>query len=152
MTNPPIDSLRERKVFALDSFVGPRRNLLAESPEQARLLHLRSVVLAAHEMQAVREVEGLQVAEVSTVFPVADRRARCETALDRIVAEVEQKVRDGAGIVILTDSGLDADHAAVPMALVVGAVHHHLIREGLRSMPTSSARPARSSMSTSLAC
>ncbi len=133
VTNPPIDSLRERMVFALDSFVGPRRNLLVESPEQAKLLHLRSVVLAGHEMQAVRDVEDLKVAEISTVFSVGESEGALAHALDRIVAGVERAVRDGAGIVILTDAGVGSDHAAVPMALVTGAVHHHLIRVGIRS-------------------
>jgi len=133
VTNPPIDSLRERKVFALDTFIGPRRNMLVESPDQAKLVHLRSVVLAANDLDAVRGQTGLPVAEVGTLFDISAAGGALETALDRIVAEVEAAVRDGAGIVILTDRALDAGQAAVPMALVVGAVHHHLIRAGLRS-------------------
>ncbi len=133
VTNPPIDSLRERKVFALDAFLGPRQNMLVESPDQAKLLHLRSVVLASNDMQAIRGVTQLQIAEVSTLFEVAQPEGAMAAELDRIVADVEQAVNDGAGIVILTDHALDADHAVVPMSLVVGAVQHHLIREGLRS-------------------
>ena len=132
VTNPPIDSLRERTVMALDAFVGPRGNLLAESPNGARLLHLRSIVLAANDLEAIRAVDALKVAEVDTLFPIADGEGAMATALDRVVADVERAARDGAGIVILSDRALDAARATVPMSLVVGAVHHHLIRQGLR--------------------
>ncbi len=133
VTNPPIDSLRERKVFALDSFAGPRHNMLAEEPEAARLIHLRSVILQAGAIQAIRQVTDLKVAEVETLFSLAEPDGALDAALNRIVNDVESVVRDGAGIVILSDKALDAEHAVVPMSLVVGAVHHHLIRAGLRS-------------------
>ena len=133
VTNPPIDSLRERKVFALDAFVGPRQNMLVESPDQAKLIHLRSVVLAANDMQAIRDVSGLKVAEVNTLFEMAQSEGALDVALNRIFADVEAAIRDGAGVIVLSDRALDAEHAVVPMSLVVGAVHHHLIRAGLRS-------------------
>ena len=133
VTNPPIDSLRERKVFALDSFVGPRHNPLVASPEAARLIHLKSVVLTTGGIAALRAVTDVKVAEVGTLFDINAPEGAMAEALDRIVAEVEATVRDGAGIVILTDAALDEYHAVVPMSLVVGAVHHHLIRQGLRS-------------------
>jgi len=133
VTNPPIDSLRERKVFALDAFIGPRQNMLVESPEGARLIHLRSVVLAANDMQAIRDVTDLKVAEIGTLFEIAEPVGAVDAALSRIIADVEVAIGDGAGVIVLSDRALDADRAVVPMTLVVGAVHHHLIRAGLRS-------------------
>ncbi|HEV2109278.1 MAG TPA: glutamate synthase large subunit [Thermomicrobiales bacterium] len=132
VTNPAIDSLRERRVMALDAFVGPRVNVLVESPEAAGVIHLKSPILAANEMAAIRAVEGMTVAEIGTLFPVAEGDGAMATALDRIVAEAEASVRAGAGVLILSDRALDQEYAAVPMSLVVGAVHHHLIRAGLR--------------------
>jgi glutamate synthase (ferredoxin) len=133
VTNPPIDSLRERKVFALDTFIGPRRNPLVESPEHAKLIHLRSVVLASNELDAIRNVSDIEVAEIGTLFEIAAPEGALATALDRIVGEAEAAVRNGAGLLVFSDRALDADHAVVPMALVVGSVHHHLIRSGLRT-------------------
>jgi glutamate synthase domain-containing protein 2/glutamate synthase domain-containing protein 1/glutamate synthase domain-containing protein 3 len=131
VTNPAIDSLRERTVMALDTFIGPRRNPLVESKEQAGLIHLRSVVLASNEVDALRKQQAIQVAEISTVFSLADDTL--EAAIDRICAEAETAVRNGAGLIIFTDTALDATHAAVPMSLVVGATHNHLIRAGIRT-------------------
>ncbi|MBA2758841.1 MAG: glutamate synthase large subunit [Chloroflexia bacterium] len=135
VTNPAIDSLREKKVMALDAFVGPRGNLLSESPEQARLIHLKSLVLNQSTLDAIRDNGTLKVASISTVFP-ADASAHngaLERELDRIVAEAEAAVRDGAGVLVLSDRGVDAHNLTVPMSLACGAVHHGLVAAGLRS-------------------
>ena len=132
VTNPAIDSLRERRVMALGTFVGPRGNLLEERAEQARLIHLKSVVLWPSELSAIRTQTALKVAEVGTVFAVAEPDGALAAALDAIVAEAETAVRDGAEILIFSDRGLDGEHAAVPMPLVIGGVHHRLIAAGLR--------------------
>jgi len=132
VTNPAIDSLRERKVMALDTFIGPRGNVLTESPDQAKLIHLKSIVLAGNEMDAIRNVGVLTNRVIGTLFAVADGPGAMEVELTRIIAEAEAAVRDGTQVLIFSDRALDADHAVVPMALVVGGVHHHLIEVGLR--------------------
>ncbi|MFT4037127.1 MAG: glutamate synthase large subunit [Thermomicrobiales bacterium] len=139
VTNPAIDSLRERQVMALDSFVGRRGNLLEETPEQARLVHLPSIAVDDACLVELRGLtqEGVQAATVSTVFAVpadgASGGALLEAELRRVVAEAEQAARDGAGIIILSDRGIGAEHVAVPALLATGAVHHALIRAGLRN-------------------
>ncbi|MFN8678017.1 MAG: glutamate synthase large subunit [Thermomicrobiales bacterium] len=140
VTNPAIDSLRERQVMALDSFIGRRGNLLAESPEQARLVHLPSIAIDDPCLAALRglDQEGLRATTISTIFAVPDegaatKGALLESELRRVVAEAEQAAREGAGIIILSDRGIDAGHAAVPVLLATGAVHHALIRAGLRN-------------------
>ena len=132
VTNPAIDSLRERRVMALDTFVGPRGNLLAETAEQATLIHLKSVVLWPSELQGIRAQTALKVAEIGTVFPVAEPDGALQATLEAVIAEAERAVRDGAQVLIFSDRGLDAAHAVVPMPLVIGGVHHHLIAAGLR--------------------
>ncbi|MDP9363580.1 MAG: glutamate synthase large subunit, partial [Chloroflexota bacterium] len=143
VTNPAIDSLRERKVMALDTFLGPRGNLLAENPSQARLLHLPSVLLSAEQFAAVKNLDvPLRAVTVSTLFDVpVDAAGPTEAtpwsplpdALDRVVGEAEAAVRGGAGLLVLSDRGVDDRRAPLPMLLAVGAVHHALIRAGLRS-------------------
>ncbi|MBA2520430.1 MAG: glutamate synthase large subunit, partial [Chloroflexia bacterium] len=138
VTNPAIDSLRERKVMALDSFVGPRGNLLVEDAGQARLLHLPSIVLAEAQLDAIRALDPsrLRSATVSILFPVPagdDGGTALLAALDRVVAESTAAVRDGAGIIILSDRGVDAATTALPMLLAIGAVHHDLIQGGIRT-------------------
>ncbi|HWV34097.1 MAG TPA: glutamate synthase large subunit, partial [Thermomicrobiales bacterium] len=130
VTNPPIDSLRERFVMALDTWLGARGNILASDPAQARLLHLRSMVLLEGELQALRSCTALSLSGISTTFVPGEESLAA--ALDRIVDEAEQRVRNGAEVLVLSDRSVDRDRAAVPMALVVGAIHTHLIRSGLR--------------------
>jgi glutamate synthase domain-containing protein 2/glutamate synthase domain-containing protein 1/glutamate synthase domain-containing protein 3 len=139
VTNPPIDSLRERKVMALDAYVGARGNVLDPKPEAARLIHLPTMLLSEDQLEAMKRMdgEGFHATTVSTLLPVAsvstvDPGAAVENALASIVQQAENAVRDGATIVILSDRGVDELHAPVPMLLAVGAIHHELIRKELR--------------------
>ena len=142
VTNPAIDSLRERKVMALDSFVGRRGNLLSESPDQANLLHLPSIAIDDTTLNAIKTLEapGVKTATVSTLFAVPPAAESAESGtlltreLDRIVAAAVEAVNAGAAILILTDRGIDESHTAVPALLATGAVHHAMIREGLRNL------------------
>nr|WP_044199419.1 glutamate synthase large subunit [Oscillochloris trichoides] len=134
VTNPPIDSLREELVMSLSVAVGIRRNLLAETPEHCHLYQLISPVLTNAQMDALRQVEDprLRSVTVSALMPV--QGSSLTEAINRLCADAEAAVRGGAAMVIISDKGVDADHAPIPSLLAVGAVHHHLIRIGLRSL------------------
>ncbi len=132
VTNPPIDSLRERSVMALDTWLGPRGNVLEASPGRARLVHLRSAVLAENELDAIRALTALKVVKISTTFDANGHDGALQAELSRIVDEALGAVRDGAGVLLFSDREVDAERAPVPMALVVGAVHNALIDAGLR--------------------
>ncbi len=137
VTNPPIDSLRERKIMALDTYIGPRANLLAESADAASLIHHPTILLSESHLDELRNLQGpgLATSEISTLVEASDSPQSGDTlrqALDRIRNEAEAAVRSGSSILILTDRGVDATHAPVPMLLAVGAIHHDLIRKGLR--------------------
>jgi glutamate synthase (ferredoxin) len=134
VTNPPIDSLREELVMSISVAVGRRRNLLAETPEHAHLLQLRSPVLRDAEIAALRANGDplLQTATVSALFPAAGGSMRAGVA--RLCADAEAAVRAGASILIVSDKGVGAELAAIPALLATSAVHHHLIRTGLRSL------------------
>jgi glutamate synthase domain-containing protein 2/glutamate synthase domain-containing protein 1/glutamate synthase domain-containing protein 3 len=142
VTNPAIDSLRERKVMALDSFIGRRGNLLEERADQARLLQLSSIAIDDATMRAIKELttDGVTAATISTLFEVAEVEGgdvsgtTLGQAIERITTEAEAAVRGGAGILVLSDHGIDEGHAPVPGLLATGAVHHALIRNGLRNL------------------
>jgi glutamate synthase domain-containing protein 2/glutamate synthase domain-containing protein 1/glutamate synthase domain-containing protein 3 len=133
VTNPPIDSLREDSVMSLSVGLGRRRNILEETPEHAHLLQLRSPVLADAELAALRATADplLKVATVPALLSPGERLA---SAVARLCADAEAAVRDGASIVVVSDRGVDAEHAPIPALLAVSAVHHHLIRTGLRTL------------------
>jgi glutamate synthase (NADPH/NADH) large chain len=136
VTNPPIDPYRENLVMSLMSFVGKERNLLAETPAHCRQLKLAHPVLTNDDMRYLREVEldEFVVETVSIVFPAAGARGHMGAVIDGICEAVEQKVDEGASLVILSDRGVDREHLSVPALLAVSAVHHHLIRVGKRHL------------------
>jgi glutamate synthase (ferredoxin) len=134
VTNPPIDPLREELVMSLDCYLGPRRSVLGETEDHARVVHLASPLLAQAHMQALHQMRdpAFRWREVSCLFPTADGPAGLKPALEEVCAAASRAVDEGCTILILSDRGVDDEHAAIPMLLAVGAVHHHLIREGKR--------------------
>jgi glutamate synthase (ferredoxin) len=135
VTNPPIDPLRESLVMSLNMFLGQRGNILHPSPESARLLKLESPILNETELAAVK-TSRLATVELSTLLAIANGPSELETALLRLCNEASEAVRSGAEILILSDRAtgrtIDEDYSYIPPLLAVGAVHHHLIKEGLR--------------------
>jgi len=132
VTNPPIDPIREKLVMSINSALGRRGSILEERPESARLIKLSSPVLTAGEMEWLRGQEHLPVRTLEALFPVDDGPDGMRKALVRLCGEACEAVRQGCEILILSDVGVDARRAPIPMLLAVGAVHHALIRAGLR--------------------
>ncbi|MBV9491412.1 MAG: glutamate synthase subunit alpha, partial [Verrucomicrobia bacterium] len=135
VTNPPIDPLREKLVMSLAIAMGWRRNLLAESPEHAKLVHSDSPVLLPHELDALRrlpDLENHKACTLSLLWPVAEGPAGLERAVNQLCIEAEKAVDDSTRLLVLSDVGIDHEQAAIPMLLAVGAVHHHLTRAGKR--------------------
>ncbi|HEY9638158.1 MAG TPA: glutamate synthase central domain-containing protein, partial [Coleofasciculaceae cyanobacterium] len=134
VTNPPIDPLRESLVMSLHMQLGERGNLLDAKPEYARLLMLETPVLNEAELEAVK-TSGFETAELSTLFKIAAGSQGLEAAVHNLCAQASSAVGAGKKILILSDrSGglLSEDYSYIPPMLAVGAVHHHLIRKGLR--------------------
>jgi len=134
VTNPPIDALRERLVMSLKMELGERGNLLEAKPEYAKRLKLESPILNEAELEAVRQ-SGFETADLSTLFEIATGPQGLEVAVRALCEQAAATVRAGKKILILSDGvrdGLGAEYSYIPPLLAVGAVHHHLIREGLR--------------------
>ncbi|GMV39831.1 MAG: glutamate synthase [Myxococcales bacterium] len=127
VTNPPIDPLREELVMSLRTTLGPRRNLFEETPEHCALLALPHPLLTGADLARI-EARG-QVVRLDTVFAVEGTLAEAVSGLCEAAAAA---VRDGATLLVLTDRRHDELRAPMPSLLATAAVHHHLIREGLR--------------------
>jgi glutamate synthase (ferredoxin) len=134
VTNPPIDPLRERLVMSLANHLGPRPSLLEETPEHARLIHLPSPVLTAEMMRAIRARAPFGVATLPALFAAAEGPAAMRAAVEDLVRATCEAVRGGAGALVLTDRDVTPDRAPIPMLLATSAVHHGLIRAGLRGL------------------
>ena len=139
VTNPAIDPLRERLVMSLTTQLGARGNLLDEKPEYARLLKLESPVINEVELAQIHQ-SGFETATLSTLYTLADGPGDLAKAVDALCEQADQAVKAGKTILVLSDrvdangnpSTLSGDTTYIPPLLAVGAVHHHLIRNGLR--------------------
>jgi glutamate synthase domain-containing protein 2/glutamate synthase domain-containing protein 3 len=132
VTNPPIDPLRERLVMSLANYLGPQQSLLEETSRHARVVNLPSPVLTVEMIGEIRARAPFPMVTLSTLFPAADGPAGLRPALEALVEAACQAIRGGAGLLILTDQGTAPARAPIPMLLAVAAVHHGLIRAGLR--------------------
>ncbi len=134
VTNPPLDAIREELVTSTEGFIGRERNLFEETPLHCHQLKVASPIITNAELEKIRQcsVEGLKSVTLSMLFDAAGHGSM-KKALDRLCGEASQAINDGCAIIILSDRGMDADHAPIPSLLATAAVHHHLIREGTRT-------------------
>lgn len=134
VTNPPIDPIREELVMELTTYVGPEQNLLDETPQHANRLELEHPLLSNSQIEKIRHIaKGLFKAETITLLfnPFEHRAMR--NRLDEICNEAVDLVKNGISLLILSDKGVDKEHAAIPSLLATSAIHHTLLRAGLRT-------------------
>ncbi len=132
VTNPPIDSIREKVVMSLGTMLGHRHSWFEESPEHARQVRIESPVLFAEDLAALRTLPGFPAATVSCHFSPTAGAGALESALGALCSAAAAAVDAGAQILVVSDRDLDSGKVPIPMLLAVGAIHHHLIREGKR--------------------
>jgi glutamate synthase (NADPH/NADH) large chain len=135
VTNPAIDPIREELVMSLKQYIGGESALLLELPDHAQMLELERPILTNQDIAKLRETHLQQVRQPPTlkmVYPVAEGGAGLKAALDELCREASLAVHQGHSLVILSDRGSNADYAPVPSLLGLGAVHHHLMRNGTR--------------------
>lgn len=134
VTNPPIDSTREKCVMSLQMFLGKSRNVFDEIPEHAHKLYLKSPLLSDEELLKLKNIntKGFKSKVIPTLFK-SGVKGDLKAAIDRICAGALAAVRDGYSILILSDRGVDKDNAAIPSLLAVGAAHQELVRKSLRT-------------------
>ena len=139
VTNPPIDPIREELVMSLVSLIGPRPNLLdLNAGGTHKRLEVDHPILTNVGLERVRRIENhvdhaFRTKRLSICYPVEEDAAGMEPALDRLCAQATEGVRAGFNILILSDRCVDIDRVGIPALLATSAVHHHLIREGLRT-------------------
>jgi glutamate synthase (ferredoxin) len=135
VTNPPIDPLREKLVMSLNLMLGRVRNLLTETPEHAHLLRIERPILNAAEWAALQQHSdpAFRSRTIAAVWTIAEGSDGLRAAVTRLQAAAEAATREGIALLILSDRAVDREHAPIPALIAVGAVHHHLLRCGLRA-------------------
>jgi len=135
VTNPPIDCIREEIVTSTETTVGPERNLLKPEPKSARQIKLKSPILTNEEFEKLRHIHHPDFKSV--VLPILyDAKGggkALEEALKKMYQLASRAIKNHANLIILSDRGINQEHAAIPALLAVSGLHHHLIREGTRT-------------------
>ena len=132
VTNPPIDSIREKTVVDTTIYVGTDGNLLEERAENCRVLQLDSPILTGMELMKIKALDmpGLK----SCVIPLLYyKNTSLERALDMLFVSCDKAYRSGANIMILSDRGVDENHTAIPSLLAVSALEQYLVRTKKRT-------------------
>jgi glutamate synthase domain-containing protein 2/glutamate synthase domain-containing protein 1/glutamate synthase domain-containing protein 3 len=131
VTNPPIDPIRERMMMSLFHYLGSEENLLASEPSFHGAIRISSPVLSPNEVKSLMEsYDRFQHQTISILAPLGEA---FEVRLKAIQNECAQAMLNGCRILFLSDEHVDEAHVPLPMALVVSAVHHDLVKRKIRS-------------------
>ncbi len=135
VTNPAIDSIREEVIMSLECFIGPEGNLLEATAEDCHRLAVPHPILTNHELSALKHLDhrGWKTKTIDITYSREEGAAGMRAALDRICAEGEQAISDGYSLVILSDRALSEDRVAMSSLMATGALHHHLVKNELRT-------------------
>ena len=132
VTNPPIDSIREKIVTSTTVYLGKDGNILEEQPENCKNLKINNPILTNTDLLKIKNmnVEGFKVETIPITYY---KNTSLEKAIDHLFVEVDRAHREGTNIVILSDRGVDENHVAIPSLLAVGAVQHYLVQTKKRT-------------------
>jgi glutamate synthase (ferredoxin) len=135
VTNPPLDAIREELVTATGLWLGPEGDMLHPGPENCQRIRVESPVLTNEELAKLRHLDAydFKAVTLSALFKVSEDGPALEQAMAGLCQAADEAVAEGAKILILSDKGVDPEHAPIPALLAVSGVHHHLIREGTRT-------------------
>ena len=130
VTNPPIDPIREELVMSLTEYIGAvGTNILLPNESHCKMVRLPHPILNNTQLDILCNIryKGFKAVKLPMLFDVSKGTAGLREALDELCKKAEESVTDGVNYIVLSDRGIDAEHAAIPSLLAVSAVHHHLI-------------------------
>ncbi|SEQ80393.1 glutamate synthase-related protein [Giesbergeria anulus] len=139
VTNPPIDPIREAIVMSLNSFIGPKPNLLDINQVNPPMrLEVSQPVLDFAGMAKLRDIEKythgkFKSATIDITYPLDWGKQGVEAKLASLCAQAVDEIKGGANILIISDRKLSATQVAIPALLALSAIHQHLVRAGLRT-------------------
>jgi glutamate synthase (ferredoxin) len=135
VTNPPLDAIREEIVTSVKTVIGPEGNLLDPEPESCHLVSLDSPFLDNEQLSKFKALKdsALQATVLPMLFPAQAGPAGLDSAMDELFRQADASISTGAKVLILSDRGVDAEHAPIPTLLAVAGLHNHLVREKKRT-------------------
>ena len=135
VTNPPIDSIREQVVMSLVTSIGPKANLLGETPESCRRIKVPQPILTNADLEKIRTIADghFKTKTLPILFPVSKGPKGLAAAVEELCRQASEAIKAGYKFIILSDRGVKAEWAPIPSLLGISALHHHLIRECTRT-------------------
>lgn len=134
VSNPPLDAIREDLVTSTERFLGPQLNLLEESPDHCKQIKLRDTILTNNQLETILNLDnkkGIKATRIPILFNKQSQNLK--SGLDLVFKNVEKALNAGFNIIVLSDKEISKEEVAIPSLLATSAVHHHLIRNGLRT-------------------
>src|SRR5262249_40874630 len=135
VTNPPIDPIREKLVMSVVTSMGPRPNLLRETPGSSRRIKVPQPILTNAELEKLRELPDprFKTKTLRMVFRASSGPDGLRAGVIDLCRQASRAVSEGYKFLILSDRSVDAEWAPIPSLLACSAVHHHLVRKSLRA-------------------
>ena len=135
VTNPPIDPIREQLVMSLVTNIGPKPNLMDESPESCRRIKVQQPILTNADLQKIRGISDphFKSKTLRMLFRVAEGPDGLGEAVDELCQQASHAIKEGYKFLILSDRGVNEQWAPIPSLIGISAVHHHLVRECTRT-------------------
>jgi glutamate synthase (ferredoxin) len=135
VTNPPLDAIREELVTDMGSTLGSERNLLSPEPASCHQIRIDYPILDNEELAKLRNVSdpAFRSTTLPILFDPTEGAVGLERMMDQLCQKASAAVAEGCTLIVLSDRGVDADHAPIPSLLATAGVHHHLVREGTRT-------------------
>ncbi len=135
VSNPPIDPIREKIVMSLRTSVGKLYNLLSETPLHCKQIVFDQPVLTNKQLQKLRSYHdtNFRIKVLDAVYSASGEAGELEKALSQMCQEVDKAIiENGHNVILISDRKIDINHAPIPSLLAMGAIHHHLVENGLR--------------------
>ena len=139
VTNPAIDPIREQLVMSLVSFIGPKPNLLdVDQRSWFARLEVKQPIITNQETEQIRHIKDYLGKHFSSItvdicYPYSEGPNKMPAYLDKLCRKVESAIKKGNNIIILSDRKMNMNRVAIPALLATSAVHHYLIKKGLRT-------------------
>ncbi|SFG47299.1 glutamate synthase (ferredoxin) [Lachnospiraceae bacterium C7] len=132
VTNPPIDSIREKVVTSTTVYVGAAGNILEQKAENCKFLKIDNPILTNTDLMKIRsmKIDGFKVETIPIIYY---KNTSLEKAVERLFVETDRAFKDGANIIILSDRGVDENHVAIPSLLAVSALQQYLVNTKKRT-------------------
>lgn len=135
VTNPPIDAIREEIVVATEVMVGAEANLLKPIPQSCHQIRLDYPILTNEELAQIRysKIPGFMSTTLPILFDAGSGGEGLTQAMEELFSAANSAISRGVNLLILSDRGVDREHAPIPALMAVAGLHHHLVRQGTRT-------------------